>query len=139
MWLCQNPTTAVKSTLFSGLCPWVWCPAGIGATSTGHCHPKVVEAVREQAGNIVHAQQNIFKAHTKQVRHVGKSAALQGEYDSEGGLRCLRCAPPCAHRLDVLHSGCQLTNIVHKYRNSTSAGKCVGFHTCLPSSQSWSV
>lgn len=24
--------------------------------------------MREQAGNIVHAQQNIFKAHTKQVR-----------------------------------------------------------------------
>lgn len=34
--------------------------AGIGATSTGHCHPKVVEAVRQQAGTIVHAQQNIF-------------------------------------------------------------------------------
>ena len=24
--------------------------SGIGVTSTGHCHPKVVEAVREQAG-----------------------------------------------------------------------------------------
>eukprot|EP00879_Flechtneria_rotunda_P012217 GHRR01012759.1.p1 GENE.GHRR01012759.1~~GHRR01012759.1.p1 ORF type:complete len:411 (+),score=141.78 GHRR01012759.1:1427-2659(+) len=41
--------------------------AGIGATSTGHCHPKVVKAVQEQAANIVHAQQNIFKGHTKQV------------------------------------------------------------------------
>src|SRR5690554_5016798 len=29
---------------------------GIGVTSTGHCHPRVVEAAREQAGNIIHAQ-----------------------------------------------------------------------------------
>jgi len=29
---------------------------GIGVTSTGHCHPRVVEAAREQAGIIIHAQ-----------------------------------------------------------------------------------
>ncbi len=29
---------------------------GIGVTSTGHCHPKVVEAAREQTGKIIHAQ-----------------------------------------------------------------------------------
>jgi 4-aminobutyrate aminotransferase len=33
---------------------------GIGVTNTGHCHPKVVEAIREQAGQIIHAQANIF-------------------------------------------------------------------------------
>src|SRR5512141_2480032 len=32
---------------------------GIGVTNTGHCHPKVVEAIREQAGLFVHAQANI--------------------------------------------------------------------------------
>jgi 4-aminobutyrate aminotransferase len=32
---------------------------GIGVTNTGHCHPKVVEAVREQAGSFLHAQANI--------------------------------------------------------------------------------
>jgi 4-aminobutyrate aminotransferase len=32
---------------------------GIGVTNTGHCHPKVVEAVREQAGNFIHAQANL--------------------------------------------------------------------------------
>lgn len=32
---------------------------GIGVTSTGHCHPKVVEAIREQAGQFLHAQTNI--------------------------------------------------------------------------------
>ncbi|HEX4816886.1 MAG TPA: aminotransferase class III-fold pyridoxal phosphate-dependent enzyme [Nonomuraea sp.] len=29
---------------------------GIGVTSTGHCHPKVVEAAREQIGRVIHAQ-----------------------------------------------------------------------------------
>ncbi len=33
--------------------------SGIGVTNTGHCHPKVVEAIREQAGNFIHAQVNI--------------------------------------------------------------------------------
>ncbi|MFZ5885232.1 MAG: aspartate aminotransferase family protein [Chloroflexota bacterium] len=32
---------------------------GIGVTNTGHCHPKVVEAIREQAGNFIHAQANL--------------------------------------------------------------------------------
>jgi 4-aminobutyrate aminotransferase len=30
--------------------------SGIGVTSTGHCHPKVVAAAREQIGKIIHAQ-----------------------------------------------------------------------------------
>ena len=33
---------------------------GIGVTNTGHCHPKVVAAVREQAGLFLHAQANIL-------------------------------------------------------------------------------
>jgi len=32
---------------------------GIGVANTGHCHPKVVEAIREQAGLFLHAQANI--------------------------------------------------------------------------------
>jgi 4-aminobutyrate aminotransferase len=33
---------------------------GIGVTNTGHCHPKVVEAIRDQAGKFLHAQANII-------------------------------------------------------------------------------
>lgn len=33
---------------------------GIGVANTGHCHPKVVEAIRAQAGNFIHAQANII-------------------------------------------------------------------------------
>jgi 4-aminobutyrate aminotransferase len=34
---------------------------GIAVVSTGHCHPKVVEAIREQAGKLVHAQVNCYR------------------------------------------------------------------------------
>jgi 4-aminobutyrate aminotransferase len=30
--------------------------AGIGVTSTGHCHPKVVEAAQKQVGKLIHGQ-----------------------------------------------------------------------------------
>jgi 4-aminobutyrate aminotransferase len=30
--------------------------SGIGVTSTGHCHPKVVQAANAQATKIIHAQ-----------------------------------------------------------------------------------
>ena len=30
--------------------------AGIGVTSTGHCHPRVVEAAQRQVGTLIHAQ-----------------------------------------------------------------------------------
>lgn len=33
--------------------------SGIGVTNTGHCHPRVVEAIREQAGLFLHAQVNL--------------------------------------------------------------------------------
>ena len=32
---------------------------GIAVTNTGHCHPKVVEAIRRQAGLMLHGQVNI--------------------------------------------------------------------------------
>jgi 4-aminobutyrate aminotransferase len=33
---------------------------GIGVTNTGHCHPKVVQAVQEQAATLLHGQVNII-------------------------------------------------------------------------------
>ncbi len=42
---------------------WVWdvdgnrfldFAAGIGVVQTGHCHPEIVEAIRNQAGNLIH-------------------------------------------------------------------------------------
>src|ERR1700675_3508549 len=30
------------------------CTAGIAVTATGHCHPKVVAAIQDQAGKLLH-------------------------------------------------------------------------------------
>jgi 4-aminobutyrate aminotransferase len=35
--------------------------AGIAVTSTGHCHPAVVEAIRAEAGRFIHAQVNCYR------------------------------------------------------------------------------
>lgn len=35
--------------------------AGIAVTSTGHCHPKVVAAIAEQAGRFIHSQVNCYR------------------------------------------------------------------------------
>jgi 4-aminobutyrate aminotransferase len=35
--------------------------SGIAVTSTGHCHPRVVEAIAAQAGRFIHAQVNIYR------------------------------------------------------------------------------
>jgi 4-aminobutyrate aminotransferase len=35
--------------------------SGIGVVSTGHCHPRIVEAIREQAGTLLHAQVNCYR------------------------------------------------------------------------------
>lgn len=35
---------------------WLDFTSGIGVTATGHCHPRVVAAAREQVGKLVHAQ-----------------------------------------------------------------------------------
>ncbi len=40
--------------------PYLDFTCGIGVTNTGHCHPRVVEAIREQAGKLIHAQVNII-------------------------------------------------------------------------------
>eukprot|EP00916_Digyalum_oweni_P016717 GHVL01027400.1.p1 GENE.GHVL01027400.1~~GHVL01027400.1.p1 ORF type:complete len:457 (-),score=110.74 GHVL01027400.1:72-1412(-) len=46
--------------------------SGIGVTSLGHCHPKIVEAAIEQTKKIIHAQQNCFLTHTAQVKCLEK-------------------------------------------------------------------
>jgi 4-aminobutyrate aminotransferase len=54
---------------------WIWdkydtkyldMTSGIGALSTGHSHPNVINRVKKQLDNIVHAQQNCFYSHCEQ-------------------------------------------------------------------------
>ncbi len=40
---------------------WLDFVVGIAVVNTGHCHPKVVKAVQEQAAKLPHAQMNIYR------------------------------------------------------------------------------
>lgn len=46
--------------------------SGIGALSTGHTHPYIIECVTKQLNNIVHAQQQIFGSHLPQIELTNK-------------------------------------------------------------------
>ena len=52
--------------------------SGIAVVNTGHCHPRVVEAIQEQAGRIIHAQANIL-AHSPMMRAAQKLTATLPE------------------------------------------------------------
>lgn len=48
--------------------------SGIGVVNTGHCHPRVVKAIQDQAAKIIHAQANIF-AHEPMMRAAAELTA----------------------------------------------------------------
>jgi 4-aminobutyrate aminotransferase len=39
---------------------WIDFTSGIGVTNTGHCHPRVVKAIQEQAAKLIHGQINVI-------------------------------------------------------------------------------
>jgi 4-aminobutyrate aminotransferase len=76
---------------------------GIGVTNTGHCHPEVVAAIREQAGLFLHAQANIVVhrpmlqliAELKQVVHPSINSFFfsnSGAEAVEGAVKLARAA-----------------------------------------------
>lgn len=69
---------------------------GIGVTNTGHCHPKVVAAIREQAGNFIHAQANIVihKPMLRLIEELRKIAppSIDGFFFSNSGAEALEGA-----------------------------------------------
>lgn len=38
--------------------PWIDFTSGIGVVNTGHCHPRIVKAIQEQAAKLIHGQIN---------------------------------------------------------------------------------
>jgi len=70
--------------------------SGIGVTNTGHCHPKVVEAIREQAGLFLHAQANIV-IHKPMLRLIEElrqisPPSIDGYFFSNSGAEALEGA-----------------------------------------------
>lgn len=71
---------------------WVWdksgqkyldMTSGIGTLSTGHSHPNVINRVKNQLDNIVHAQQNCFYSHSEQEILLDKmSKILPNKHDT---------------------------------------------------------
>jgi 4-aminobutyrate aminotransferase len=70
--------------------------SGIGVTNTGHCHPKVVEAIREQAGLFIHAQANIVihKPMLQLIEEVRKVVppSIDGFFFSNSGAEAIEGA-----------------------------------------------
>jgi 4-aminobutyrate aminotransferase len=69
---------------------------GIGVTNTGHCHPKVVEAIRAQAGLFLHAQANIV-VHKPMMELIAElrqivDPAIDGFFFSNSGAEALEGA-----------------------------------------------
>ncbi len=69
---------------------------GIGVTNTGHCHPKVVEAIREQAGLLLHGQANLVThkpmlALVEELRTIVQPS-LDGFFFSNSGAEALEGA-----------------------------------------------
>jgi acetylornithine/N-succinyldiaminopimelate aminotransferase len=53
--------------------------AGISVLNVGHCHPRVVEAVREQAGRLTHATNLYYTAGAMQLSAALAQSSLQGK------------------------------------------------------------
>ena len=49
--------------------------SGIAVTSTGHCHPHVVEAIQAQAARFIHAQVNVYR-HTRLAELAARLGAI---------------------------------------------------------------
>ncbi|HNY38870.1 MAG TPA: acetyl ornithine aminotransferase family protein [Bryobacteraceae bacterium] len=87
--------------------------AGIAVVSTGHCHPHVVEAIREQAGKFIHMSGTDFY-YENMVEFAEKLAALAG--------------PPGSRRVYFGNSGAEAIEAALKLaRYHTGRDKFVAF------------
>lgn len=77
--------------------------AGIGVTSTGHCHPKVVAAAQEQVGKLIHGQYTTIMHKPIQDLSARLADKMPGDIDTvfyasagteaaEGAMRLMRHA-----------------------------------------------
>jgi 4-aminobutyrate aminotransferase len=87
--------------------------AGIGVTSTGHCHPRVVEAARRQVGTLIHGQYT-----TVMHRPLLELTERLGEY-----------LPPTLDSVFYLNSGSEAVEAaVRLARHATGRQNIVSFH-----------
>lgn len=86
---------------------------GIGVVSTGHCHPKVVEAIQRQASDVIFAQQNVFAS----------SLPMAGLLD-----RLLDIVPQSLSRFSFANSGAEaVENAIKVARAYTGKQNVIAF------------
>ncbi len=90
---------------------------GIGVTNTGHCHPKVVEAIREQAGLFIHAQANIV-VHQPMLRLIEElrtivPPSIDGFFFSNSGAEAVEGAVKLARSATGRHAVIVFTGSFH--------------------------
>jgi 4-aminobutyrate aminotransferase len=115
---------------------------GIGVTNTGHCHPRVVAAIREQAGLLLHGQANIIY-HKPMLELVGAlrevvDPALDSFFFSNSGAEAieasLKLARQATGRTDVIvFSGGFHGRTAGTMALTSSKGKYRGGYAPLPS------
>ena len=66
------PISAKGSYIYTKNNKYLDLTAGIGALSTGHNHPLVINKVKDQLNNYVHFQQQLFQSHPIQIELTGK-------------------------------------------------------------------
>jgi 4-aminobutyrate aminotransferase len=98
---------------------------GIGVTNTGHCHPRVVEAIREQAGLFLHAQANIV-VHQPMLRMIDElrtivHPSIDGFFFSNSGAEAVEGALKLARAATGKHAVIVFTGSFHGRTGQTMA------------------
>lgn len=98
---------------------------GIGVTNTGHCHPKVVEAIRQQAGLFLHAQANIV-VHQPMLQLIDElrkivPPSIDGFFFSNSGAEAVEGAVKLARAATGRHAVIVFTGSFHGRTGQTMA------------------
>ena len=73
--------------------------SGISVTQLGHCHPRVVEAVREQAGRLMHVGNLFYTEPAMRLARAAGGASLGGKvFFCNSGAEAIECAIKLARR-----------------------------------------
>jgi 4-aminobutyrate aminotransferase len=98
---------------------------GIGVTNTGHCHPKVVAAIREQAGLFIHGQTNIV-VHEPMLRFIEElrtiaPPGIDGYFFSNSGAEAVEGAIKLARAASGKQNVVAFTGSFHGRTSATMA------------------
>ncbi|MBD3166476.1 acetylornithine/succinylornithine family transaminase [bacterium] len=73
--------------------------AGIAVNSLGHCHPKVVAAIREQAGKLIHASNLYYlEPQSRLAKRLTEAAGLERVFFTNSGTEAVEGALKLARR-----------------------------------------